>query len=99
MRRCALAIVLSLACLAWLGGCGPSRDGFERVYTGMLQEQVYNIMGAPKNFDPKQWVYEPGLFTPIIVIDFVDGRVTHKAWGGAPAESRQPSSEPAPRTN
>lgn len=99
MRRHALLAAMLVLCLALMGGCGPSRAGFEQIYTGMLQEQVFDIMGAPKNFDPKQWIYEPGLFHPAVVIDFVDGRVIRKSWGEAPAANHEPSSQPAPRTN
>ncbi len=99
MLRCTLLGGLFLSCLVWQGGCGPSRAGFEQVYNGMLQEQVYNLLGAPKTFDPKQWVYEPGVFNPPIVIDFVDGRVTNKRWAEMPTTRPEPTSEPAPRTN
>ncbi|MCY2931334.1 MAG: hypothetical protein NTV86_17970 [Planctomycetota bacterium] len=86
----AAAFVSALGCL---GGCEPSRAGFEQVYTGMLQEQVYHVLGAPKAYDAKEWVYEPGIFNPRVVIDFVDGRVSRKSWGElAPAA---PESQPA----
>lgn len=110
-RRAFLAVAF-VSALACLGGCEPSRAGFEQVYTGMLQEQVYHILGAPKAYDAKQWVYEPGIFSPRVVIDFVDGRVSRKSWGElapsapesqpAPASTQPAQSAPAdgaPRTN
>ena len=92
MRRRALLAAAFLSCLGGASGCGPSRDRFEQVYNGMLQEQVYQVLGAPKAVDARQWVYEPGLFHSRIVIDFVDGRVSGKSWGEEP--TTRPQSQP-----